>query len=166
VCARVIAHSLGRPAEEAFTAGLLHDIGRLVLDANFHEDFSQVLEYREAHDCLLPEAERAVLGIDHATVGFEVARQWKFPLPVQAAIRDHHQPDAEPSPLTDVIHFANVLAHALEIGNAGYDRVPPLFPGAWERLGGDWEMLEASLPEIERLNAGANLLVAEGEEQA
>lgn len=164
VCARVIANALGRQPEEAFTAGLLHDIGRLMLDAHFHDDFGQVLGYLEEQDCSLLAAERAVLGIDHAAIGYEVARQWKFPGPIQAAIRDHHQPDGSPAPLTDVVHFANALAHALEIGNAGYDRVPPVSAGAWERLGGSWEIVESSLPEIERINAGANLLLANGGE--
>ncbi len=162
VCARVVANCRGLPSEEAFTAGLLHDIGRLVLDTYFRDEFQRVLEYRDAHDCTLLAAEKEVLGLDHAAIGYEVAHQWKFPQAIQVAIRDHHSPDGVPAPPTDVIHLANVLAHALEIGNAGYDRVPPLSPAAWERLGGNWEMLESCLPEIERLNAGVNLLVAEG----
>lgn len=162
VAARVLAQKLGRNQEEAFTAGLLHDIGRLVLDAYFHDSFLQILDLAAQDDCPLATAEKKALGMDHAEIGYEVARQWKFPLPVQLAIRGHHDPDASSSELTDLVHFANVLAHGLEIGNSGYDQVPPLMAGAWRRLGLDWDAVAVCLPEIERLNAGATLLVAEG----
>ncbi len=161
VAARVLAQKLGRNQEEAFTAGLLHDIGRLVLDAYFHDSFLKILDLAAQDDCPLATAEKKVLGMDHAEIGYEVARQWKFPLPVQLAIRGHHDPDASSSELTDLVHLANVLAHGLEIGNSGYDQVPPLMAGAWRRLGLDWDAVAVCLPEIERLNAGATLLVAE-----
>jgi len=161
VAARVLAQKLGRNQEEAFTAGLLHDIGRLVLDAYFHDSFLKILSLASEEDCPLVSAEKKVLGMDHAEIGYEVARQWKFPLPVQLAIRGHHGPDASSSELSDLIHLANVLVHGLEIGNSGYDQVPPLAAGAWQRLGLDWDAVAACLPEIERLNAGATLLVAE-----
>lgn len=162
VCARVLAARLGQDREVAFSAGLLHDVGKLVLDACFHEDFERVLACRAAHDCAMLEAERAALGTTHAAIGFEVARQWKFPPAIQRAIRDHHQPDGgDTSVLTDMAHLANVLCHALEIGNAGYDCVPPLSAGAWERLGLAWADMGEMLHEIERVNASVNLLVAE-----
>ncbi len=161
VAARVLAQKLGRNQEEAFTAGLLHDIGRLVLDAYFHDSFLKILDLAAQDDCPLATAEKKALGMDHAEIGYEVARQWKFPLPVQLAIRGHHDPDASSSELTDLVHLANVLAHGLEIGNSGYDQVPPLMAGAWRRLGLDWDAVAVCLPEIERLNAGATLLVAE-----
>lgn len=162
VCARVLAARLGQDQEMAFTTGLLHDLGKLVLDAYFHEDFERVLAYRTAQDCTVLEAERAVLGVTHATIGFEVAKRWKFPPAIQQAVRDHHAPDVEPSqPLTDITHLANVLCHVLEIGNAGYDLAPPLSAGAWERLELDWAGTGKMLHEIERINASVNLLIAE-----
>lgn len=159
VCAKVLAARLGKDQEEAFTAGLLHDIGVLVLDAYFHEDFERVLAYCAAQDCALPEAEAAVLGLSHAAIGFEVARQWKFPLPIQCAIRDHHQPGG--AVLTDVVHLANVLCHALEIGKVSNNLASPLSAGAWQRLGLTWAGMGAIFRDIERMNAGVNLLVAE-----
>lgn len=162
VCARVLAARLGQNAETAFTAGLLHDAGRLVLDAYFHAEFERVLAYREAADCSMLAAEQETLGMNHTTIGFETAKQWKFPADIQMAIRDHHHPDAgQPAVLTDIVHLANVLCHALEIGNAGYDLVPPLSAGAWQRLGLDWADCRALLPEIERRNGDLDLLIEE-----
>lgn len=161
VCAQVLAKALGRDQALAFTAGLLHDIGRLVLDAYFHEDFKAAMVHCTAEDSTLLDAERAVLGMEHAQVGFELARRWKFPVSIQQAIRDHHQPEREQAALTDLVHTANVLCHALDIGNAGYEMVPPLSSSAWTRLGLDWEKMPAQMAEIEQLYAGAHLLVSE-----
>ncbi|MBS4099530.1 MAG: HDOD domain-containing protein [Sulfuricella sp.] len=162
VCAKIIAARLGQDMETAFTAGLLHDVGILVLDAYFHDEFEQVLSCRAASDCTIIEAEMATLQVTHAQIGYEVAKRWKFPLPIQLAIRDHHHPDqGAPALLTDNVHLANVLCHALEIGNASYDMVPPLSALAWERLGLSWDELGEMLGEIEHLNASANLLAME-----
>lgn len=161
VCAQVLAKALGRDQALAFTAGLLHDVGRLVLDAYFHDDFKAAMAHCMAEDSTLLDAELAVLGVEHAQVGFELARRWKFPVSIQQAIRGHHQPGREQAALTDLVHMANVLCHALDIGNAGYEMVPPLSSGAWTRLGLDWEKMPAQMAEIEQLYAGAHLLVSE-----
>lgn len=161
VCAQVLAKALGRDQALAFTAGLLHDVGRLVLDAYFHDDFKAAMAHCMAEDSTLLDAELAVLGVEHAQVGFELARRWKFPVSIQQAIRDHHQPEREQAALTDLVHTANVLCHALDIGNAGYEMVPPLSSGAWTRLGLDWEKVPAQMAEIGQLYAGAHLLVSE-----
>ncbi len=160
-CAQVLAKALGKDPALAFTAGLLHDIGKLALDAYFHEDYQLALAHRAAEDSTLMEAERAALGVDHALVGHELARRWKFPAATQLAIRDHHQPEREPGTLTDLVHVANVLCHALDIGNAGYDRVPPLSSSAWSRLGLDWDAMPALWAETEQQYAGLSLLLSE-----
>ncbi|MDH5573621.1 MAG: HDOD domain-containing protein, partial [Gammaproteobacteria bacterium] len=79
ICARVLASHSGLDQELAFTAGLLHDIGKLVMAAYFEYDFSRVLAYRDEHDCLLKDAEQAVLGFDHCHIGAHVAERWKLP---------------------------------------------------------------------------------------
>ncbi len=162
VCAKVLAARLGNDSEAAFTAGLLHDIGVLVLDAYFHEDFERALGYCLEQECTFSQAEAAVLGLGHAAIGFEVARQWKFPLPIQQAIRDHHLPDdGSPAVLTDEVHLANVLCHVLEIGRVSNNLAPQLSEGAWSRLGLDWGGMPAIFRDIERLNGSVNLLLAE-----
>lgn len=157
ISAKVLAKHLGKDPEAAFTCGLLHDIGVLVLDAYFHDTFEQVLACCREQDCTFTQAEHAVTGLSHANIGFEVARQWKFPPAVQLAIRDHHRPDDHPAVLTDITHFANVLCHALEIGQVCNNLTPPLAAGAWQRLGLEWGGMAALFGEIERLNLGANL---------
>ena len=161
VCAQVLAKASGKDQGLAFTAGLLHDVGKLALDAYFRDDFAATLAYCQAEEVTLVEAEFSVLGLDHGTVGYELARRWRFPLAIQQAIRDHHQPEREPAALTDLAHVANALCHGLDIGNAGYDLVPPLSSTAWTRLGMDWETMPVLLAEIERQYAAMQLLVKE-----
>lgn len=161
VAARSLAVRAGRNPETAFTAGLLHDIGKLALDTYFREAFDAVLAYRAEHGCLMTEAEHAVLGFDHAAVGYEMARQWHFPPAIQQAIRDHHQPDDAADFLAAAVHAAEVLCYALDIGNGGNDRVPPLSARAWGRIGLGWEAFDDCLREIEQTSAGMNLLVME-----
>jgi putative nucleotidyltransferase with HDIG domain len=161
VCAQVLAKALGRDQALAFTAGLLHDIGKLVLDAYFHDDFKVAVARCVAEDSALLEAERAELGLEHGLVGYELAKRWKFPLAIQQAIRDHHQPEREPGALTDLVHLANVLCHALDFGHSGYDLVPPLSSAAWIRLGLDWDTMPVLMAEIELQYAGMQLLVKE-----
>lgn len=163
VAARVLAQHRAFDPDLAFTAGLLHDIGKLALDAVFPEAFGRVLAYREKNDCLLRDAEEAVLGFDHTEVGERVARHWKLPAGITEAIAKHHSPDVGPaSVLVDVVHVADVLARGLDIGDGGDDLIPRLSTGALGRLTLTFEDLDLYLPEIEELNAGTNLLDDDG----
>lgn len=155
--ARVIAKRVKLNEDAAFTSGLLHDIGKLVLELHFRENFLQVLARCRELDCEIVEAEKSMLGLDHALVGFEVAKRWRFPPGMQLAIRNHHNPDGDL--LTDVVHIANVMCHALEIGNSGYDFVPRMSPAAWRRTGLDFAMLQQCFREIEGLNASSSLFL-------
>lgn len=161
VCAQMLAKTTGKDQALAFTAGLLHDVGRLVLDAYFHDESSAIMAYSAAHDVTLSEAEQAQIGFDHALIGYELVKQWKFPLAIQHAIRDHLQPERDRAVLTDLIHVANVLCHALDFGNAGYKMVPPLSSGSWTRLGLDWDTMPLLLAEIERQYDGAHMLLSD-----
>ncbi|RMF86266.1 MAG: HDOD domain-containing protein, partial [Nitrospirae bacterium] len=82
------------PPEEAYTGGLLHDMGKLILDQFFPEDFGAILArlHEAPGSC---EAEREVLGATHAEIGAWVARTWLLPESAIAAILHHHDPRGE-----------------------------------------------------------------------
>lgn len=151
VCARVLAPHAGINGENAFTAGLLHDIGALVLASQFPAEYRQVTAYRHAHDCQAMVAETAVLGIDHAQVGCALAAHWRFPAAIQEAVAGHHQQMAEGAPftLTELICLANVLARALDVAGLADEQVPPLALPLWQAIALDEQGWEQVFDEVE-----------------
>lgn len=148
--ARHIALLTRSNTETAFTAGLLHDMGQLLLAACFPEHYLQVIKWRNSHDCPTREAEWAVIGTDHARVGGLIAHQWNFPPAIADAIARHATPDeGPPAHLTDTVHFANAMALVLEPAGAAPVALPPLSTPAWERLGLKQTDLGSMLKKVE-----------------
>ena len=133
VCARVLAPYFKLNPDTAFTAGLLHDLGTLVLATCYPGQYGEVGAHRRLHDCLADQAEQAVFGVGHAAVGSALAAHWKFPLAIQRAVAEHHQAGATVTPAT-VVCLANVLAHALDLSQQEDDQVPPLPLTLWRSL--------------------------------
>ena len=126
-CARTLASHVGMNRDNAFTAGILHDIGRAVLVTYFSEHYREVFAYRRRHDCYLIEAERQVLGLDHAQVGSALAERWNFAAVIQAAVADHHAPhDDSTMSLGGLVHAADVAVHALDLAGEKNELVPRL----------------------------------------
>lgn len=135
VCARELAPYLQINPEHAYTTGLLHDIGRLVLATQFPAHYDATMAYCAQHDCGLLIAERTVLGLDHAEVGHALTRHWKFPETIQQALAGHHAPLAEGFiPMQLVVIAADAIAHALDLSMEKNDAVPLLPPGLWKQL--------------------------------
>jgi len=108
-------------ANDAFSAGLIHDVGKLVLDP-------YVLERKEAFTAFLAErketflnAEKGILGFDHAEIAAELCTNWKVPEALATAIRYHHAPAASSgNQLAYIVHMADVIALMSGMG-AGVD---------------------------------------------
>lgn len=148
---RALAARAGLGGEAGFTAGLLHDIGRLLLATARPRHYAQVLAWREATDTSLEAAERHVLGLDHAMAGEALARRWRFPEDICLAVARHHAPPAETrASLVDVTHIADALAHALDLAGDPQAQVPPVERAAWARLGLDGADLAPLLTHIEQ----------------
>jgi putative nucleotidyltransferase with HDIG domain len=97
----------------AFTVGLLHDIGKLVLSQTLTADLQANIRGRIEHGQLArAEAEKAVLGTDHCEVGALLLQSWHLPDDLVEAVANHHQPVLKPRPrLSVVTHLANCIAH-------------------------------------------------------
>jgi len=149
LCARVIAEKQGGNAELAFTAGLLHDIGQLLMFAASQAEYDRVLERKREADCTILEAEQNIFGYDHAAAGQALARSWQLPRDISEAIAAHHSPEEFDSEMGDLIHVAEVLSHALDLGELPNNRVPPLCAGSCARLGLEWASFSRYFPEIE-----------------
>jgi putative nucleotidyltransferase with HDIG domain len=113
-----LARRLNLDEGQAFTAGLLHDIGQLALACGFPGPYAEALRLGGAEGLSVLDAERAGLGIDHAAVGGLISEHWRFAPDVTEAIAGHHQAatagaTAE-ADLHGLIVAADALAHALD----------------------------------------------------
>lgn len=150
IAARLLAPHLCVNPETAFTAGLLHDLGTLVLVTRFPAEHALVRSYRQAHDCQMADAELAVIGIDHAQVGSALAAYWKFPEAIQQAVADHHAIDRlEAGGLPLAVHLANAVALALDLAGVDDALVPPLSPAGWRSVALDEQAWLALLRQTE-----------------
>lgn len=147
-CAKLIARMSGQNPDTGFVAGLLHDVGQIVEAATLPEEFRAMLAYKKQHDCHISFAERRTLNMDHAELGGHLARYWNFPAVICEGISGHHRVfDEVPSAMADVIHVAEVVAHALDLN--GFDLVPPLSHSAMTRLDLSFRKIRAHFHEIE-----------------
>ncbi|MDP4302404.1 HDOD domain-containing protein [Leptothrix discophora] len=143
----------GRPPDQdvAFTAALLHDIGRLVLCGYHADGLAAVRAAAAVDDADTLPFERALLGLDHAEVGAMVARHWRFPPEVVAAIAAHHGPPAGDGPVTlaDLVHLADAIAHVLDLEDDPAESVPALAPSSWRRIALDDDEAQRVFGDVE-----------------
>ncbi|MEW5976632.1 MAG: HDOD domain-containing protein [Acidobacteriota bacterium] len=136
--ARVIATQRRESnVERFFVAGMLHDIGRLVLCVKMPDTFRSVLLQAQVDRALLYKVEMKELGFDHASIGGALLQSWKLPASLEEAVTCHHRPNSSVRyPVESaVIHLADIISHALGLGSSGERFVPALDAHAWDRLG-------------------------------
>jgi putative nucleotidyltransferase with HDIG domain len=135
-CARSLARRLRFNQDVAFTAGLLHDIGRLVLVTGHPQAYGEVLAWRDQQDSDWEVAERAVLGVDHVDAGIALAEHWNFSDTMRQAIAWHHAPETPGAGfLAAIVHVANAVVHALDLAGEEHELVPALSSVAWDAMG-------------------------------
>lgn len=148
-------------AEDVFLAGIVHDIGKVVLDEYAPAEFDQVLQLVAQKDCLIYEAEREVLGSSHAQIGRWLATKWALPAELTDVIFYHHQPgNSQRAPRwTAFVHVGDILARTLKLGSGGDLRIPPLDPSGWSLTGLDQATLKKVLANLPAEFAKADIFV-------
>ncbi len=123
--------------EELFVAGLLHDIGKIVVMTRLPAEFDRIAAAVNARGCPATEAEADLLGCTHADIGRQLAERWNLPAKLAGVIAWHHAPLEAGAGTLDaaVVHLADILARALRLGSGPDDPVPLLDRAAWELLG-------------------------------
>lgn len=167
VVARLLARHRGEDNSERFlVAGLVHDIGRLIMMMHAPEDTRAALEEARVSGVDLVEAEREHVGCDHALVGGKLVAKWNFPAALEQCVRHHHQPRrADQFPIeAATVHVADIVATALGWGSSGRPVVPTLDTGTWDLLALEAGLLPSLLDDAERqLEAAVHLIEGNGE---
>lgn len=141
---------IGRSGE-AFLGGLLHDIGKVILDAFLHEEYAPVVQRAREKDLLLIEAEDEVLGANHTDFGHWLAENWNLPHNLTAAVAYHHDPSQskEHFMMASAVHLGDILARAMEAGHGGDDLIPPVNHRSWAALHLKPALLDKIMTEVE-----------------
>lgn len=115
----IISIRLNQPPSPArFTAALLHDIGKVILSGFVREHFEEIRKIVRDEGRSFSEAEKEVLGIDHAELGGKISERWQFPKAIVLAIRYHHTPLLAPEnhEIVNLIYLCDLVALMMGIG--------------------------------------------------
>ena len=139
LCAAIAAREIARfadgsvPPDLAFTAGLLHDIGKSIISEFLEGNVEKITRWcdqKKVEDYL--EAEKDLVGTNHAEVGYQIALHWKLPEPLCATIKHHHYPnkaEQEHRPLVYLVHLGDMLAMMAGSGTGSDSLAYKIDPG-------------------------------------
>jgi putative nucleotidyltransferase with HDIG domain len=129
--------------DTAYTAGLLHDLGQLIIGNQIEDTADSIIEVMVNDNLTDIQAEEAIVGYSHNVLGAVVAEKWNFPTELVHAIRYHHQPDEveENVILTDIVHVADTIVLDIGFGVNIEQMKYPTSKNALNVLGMDTEFL-------------------------
>jgi putative nucleotidyltransferase with HDIG domain len=150
ICCGLAARSLAaqrgeQQVERYFVAGLLHDIGSLLVYRKIPELAREALLRAQYNNVPLYRAEQDVMGFDHAAVGVEILRKWKLPESLQEATEFHHNPG-----MAQRFPRDTALIHALQYGNSGDPHVAPMDSQAWRLADLSDDTISMVISEVEK----------------
>jgi putative nucleotidyltransferase with HDIG domain len=137
-------------AERFFVAGLLHDIGRLILLQNLPGACLELFQRARKENIFLFIAEAQKFGMDHSHIGAKMAFHWNLPETLVDMIKGHHFPEkVKYSFEASIINLADIIVNALEIGNSGEFFVPVIEPRICEELDLHTDILNPMINQID-----------------
>jgi len=142
IVARIVAQEYEPSlAADAYTAGLLHDIGKIILLQYKGHEFEQAIACSKNRPCELNVAERELFGMDHGQIGALFVENWQLPRSIAEVMRYHHDlTKAEINrPLVALVSFADVLCRILNAGDGG-NYAPPIFNAELANELGKWHI--------------------------
>jgi putative nucleotidyltransferase with HDIG domain len=135
-CSIIAGHIELDEQEEISTAGLLHDLGKVILRQTMEREFRRIANYVDRADMLFYQAEEKVLGVNHGEMGGWLLEKWALPPKLVEPIVDHHdfRPNRDYAENTAILHLADILCRAQAFGSGGDRKIPRLALSALETL--------------------------------
>jgi HD-like signal output (HDOD) protein len=151
----------GSEKEECFIAGLIHDLGKLILCNFLPDEFDLALRYSAENKLLLYESEKKLFDCTHTHIGGYLAERWNLPANLQNAVKYHHQPSPSHDHyfITAVVHCADIFVRALDFGNGGDSQIPMISDHVWKSLGFDSVDLNVLLDGIQEETEKASVFI-------
>ena len=136
-CSRILAEMKNRElVSDAYVGGLLHDAGKIILDQYVLERKDAFKDFMQDETKTVLDAEKQILGFDHAEIAYDICRKWNIPENVVLAIRYHHYPShSDENELAYIVHAADYLVRLSGLGYEDDDFMYELEEGTLEFLG-------------------------------
>ena len=136
--------------ERFFTAGIIHDIGRLIIYKKVPETAQEMILRCKASKEPLYLVEKEVLGFDHSDLGRKLAQLWNLPQSLEEVLAYHHYPsEAKQYPVeTCTVHIADYIAHGMQLGDSGERYIPPLDEKVWKLDGMSGSLLSSTADQL------------------
>lgn len=136
-------------SERLFVAGMLHDIGKLILCHRMPDEMRNYLQLAEQDARPGYEIEQEIFGFDHADVGGELMRVWQMPMTLISAVQHHHLPQDADDAVMDVclVHIANHMTMLAEQGMDQQREIEPVSLYAWQTTGLDESIMDETFQE-------------------
>ena len=152
ITSRLMAKRKGlKDYDDVYAAGLLHDIGKIILFLEFPKEYKETMNEAELKEITIVEAERDHFVTNHADIGSWLAEKWFFPRNLIEVIKYHHNPHlSKNAPIeTAIVHLADIFMRASGVGFAGDPFVPAVNPVAFETLNFSETDIKEILEEME-----------------
>jgi len=151
ILSQSIAETIGRKrALTIYTAGLLHDVGKVVLNQQVADYMDSIYMLIKEKGISFLEAEEEIIGVNHQVLGSLMARRWRFPKEVEVGIRYHHSPfDASVhQDIAAIVYAANRIVSSVGIGTSAIDFLQPGHDEVFARLKITQAMIDRFMVEI------------------
>lgn len=153
ICSQLVSKKLkAKNADMAFTAGLLHDLGKIILNGFLKDKSEEITKLVEKDEFSFLQAEKEIVGLNHCEAGAIIAETWKFPDSLIEVLRYHHEPENAVlnKPLTYIVHIGNIICISEGIGVGLYGmavEVSPVIREFWNLSEIDFDDIALNLKE-------------------
>jgi putative nucleotidyltransferase with HDIG domain len=154
IASKLIAKKIGidtKLLEEYFACGLMHDIGRILINNSFPEEMKKILEVNADRKYPILEIEKNILGLTHEEIGIAIGKKWQFETNFLYAVGRHHIPvcTGSSSIYSMIVSAAETSVRMLDLGNFNEGSIEPVSDEVWGVLGINQDIVLSEISSLE-----------------